>query len=127
MRRVAVLACLLVGASSCSILAQSHASKIRTVRTCPSVKTKKITGREVEVSAGFGCSGARKVMRKYFHLVVDTGQTAGGCAQKRSTKGCKIMRYRCFTKYVYATSELKGHCNGPKSIVRFTEIDRGPN
>jgi hypothetical protein len=74
MRRVAVLACLLVGASSCSILAQVDASKIRTVRTCPNV-----------------------------------------------------MRYRCFTKYVYATSELKGHCNGPKGIVRFTEIDRGPN
>ncbi len=66
-------------------------------------------------------------MKKYFHLVVDTGQTAGGCAQKRSTKGCKITRYRCFTKYVYATNELKGHCNGPKGIVRFTEADRGPN
>ena len=66
-------------------------------------------------------------MRKYFHFVVDTGQTVGGCAQKRSTKGCKIMRYRCFTKYVSATNELKGHCNGPKGVVRFTEIDRGPN
>lgn len=127
MRRVAVLACLVVCASSCSILAQADASKLQTVRTCPNVKTKKISGREVEVSAGFGCSGARKVMRKYFHLVVDTGQTVGGCAQKRSAKGCKIMRYRCFTKYVYATSELKGHCKGPKGIVRFTESDRGPN
>jgi hypothetical protein len=127
MRRVAVLACLLACASSCSILVQADASKIRTVRTCPNVKTKKITGRDVEVPAGFGCSGARKVMRKYFHLVVDTGQTAGGCAQKRSTKGCKIMRYRCFTKYVSATNELKGHCNGPNGIVRFIEIDRGPN
>jgi len=127
MRRAAVLACLLVCASSCSNLAQADASKVRTVRTCPKVVTKKITGREVEVSAGFGCSGARKVMRKYFHFVVDTGQTVGGCAQKRSTKGCKIMRYRCFTKYVSATNELKGHCNGPKGVVRFTEIDRGPN
>lgn len=127
MRRVVVLACLLACASSCSMLAQADASEIRTVRTCPNVVTKKITGRDVEVSAGFGCSGARKVMRKYFNLVVDTGQTVGGCAQKRSTKGCKIMRYRCFTKYVSATSELKGHCNGPKGIVRFIEIDRGPN
>lgn len=127
MRRVALLACLLVGASSCSILAQADASKLQTVRTCPNVVTKKITGRDVEVSAGFGCSGARKVMRKYFHLVVDTGQTVGGCAQKRSTKGCKVMRYRCFTKYVSSTSELKGHCKGPKGIVRFIEIDRGPN
>jgi hypothetical protein len=108
-------------------LAQADASKLQTVRTCPNVVTKKITGRDVEVSAGFGCSGARKVMRKYFHLVVDTGQTVGGCAQKRNTKGCKVMRYRCFTKYVSSTSELKGHCKGPKGIVRFIEIDRGPN
>ncbi len=127
MRRVAVLACLLVGASSCAILAQANASKLQTVRACPKVVTKKITGRDVEVSTGFGCSGARKVMRKYFHLVVDTGQTVGGCAQKRSTKGCKVTRYRCFTKYVSANNELKGHCNGPKGIVRFIEVDRGPN
>ena len=127
MRRVAVLTCLLACASSCSMLVQADASKTRTVRTCPNVVTKKITGRHVEVSAGFGCSGARKVIRKYFRWVVDTGQTIGGCAQKRSTKGCKIMRYRCFTKYVSASSELKGHCNGPKGITRFIEIDRGPN
>jgi hypothetical protein len=78
------------------------------------------------VSAGFGCSGARKIMRKCFLLVVETGQTAGGCAQKRSTKGCRIMRYRCFMKYVYAANELNGNCNGPKGVVRFIEVDRGP-
>jgi hypothetical protein len=36
------------------------------------------------------------------------------------------MRYRCFTRYLYATNELKGECRGPKGIVRFTEKDRGP-
>lgn len=127
MRRVAVLACLLACAGSCSIMVQAGVSKTRTGRTCLKVQTKKITGQDVEVSARFGCSGARKVLRKYFHLVVDTGQTAGGCAQKRSARGCKIMKYRCFTKYIYATNDLRGHCNGPKGTVRFTELDRGPN
>jgi hypothetical protein len=93
---------------------------------CVSVRTRKITGREVEATAHFGCRGARKVMRKYFHLVVATGQTVGGCAQARSSKGCKVGRFRCYTRYKYATRELRGVCKGPRGQVRFLEIDRGP-
>lgn len=53
--------------------------------SCASVPTGWITGREVKTTPGFGCSGARKVMRKYFRLVLATAQTDGGCAQKRSS------------------------------------------
>lgn len=95
--------------------------------TCHSVHTRLITGREVETTAGFGCSGASKVMRKYFRLVVATGQTNGGCAQTRSSTGCKVGDYRCHTTYSAATRELHGVCRGPQGRVRFEEIDRAPD
>jgi hypothetical protein len=93
---------------------------------CIGVHTKKITGQEVEATAHFGCQGARKIMRRYFHLVVATGQTVGGCAQARGSKGCKVGRFRCYTRYKYATGELRGVCKGARGKVRFLEIDRGP-
>lgn len=94
---------------------------------CRSVHTDLITGREVEITPGFGCSGARKVMKKYFRLVIETGQTEGGCAQKRFSSGCKVGKFRCHTTYSAATRELHGACKGSKGIVRFEEIDHPPN
>jgi hypothetical protein len=98
----------------------------RAWHACIGVRTRKITGQEIEATAHFGCQGARKVMRKYFHLVVATGQTAGGCAQARGSKGCKVGRFRCYTRYKYSTGELRGVCKGKRGKVRFLEIDRGP-
>lgn len=94
---------------------------------CRSVHTALITGREVETTHGFGCSGAAKVMRQYFGLVVATAQTNGGCAQKRSSSGCSVGDYRCHTTYSAATLELHGLCHGPKGKVRFEEIDKAPD
>jgi hypothetical protein len=94
---------------------------------CIDVHTKKITGREVETTAHLDCQGARKIMRKYFHLVVATAQTVGGCAQARGSKGCKIGTYRCYTRYRRATNDLHGVCKGRPGRVRFLEIDRWPN
>lgn len=94
---------------------------------CPNVTTSKITGREVVTSPGFGCQGARNVMREYFNQVVNSGQTVGGCAQVRINKGCRVGKFRCFTIYKAAASELRGVCKGAKGRVRFLEIDRGPN
>ncbi|MBS1677029.1 MAG: hypothetical protein JST08_06560 [Actinobacteria bacterium] len=96
-------------------------------RGCRNVKTRLLTGWSVETSSRLGCSGARKIMRKYFKLVEATAQTNGACAQKRSSRGCKIMRYRCFTRYARAANELEGECKGPRGIVWFNELDRGPN
>lgn len=95
--------------------------------SCAPVHTLLITGREVETSPGFGCPGAARVLRKYFGLVVATAQTEGGCAQKRSSSGCKVGAYRCHTTYSYATNELHGVCRGPKGTVRFEEVDKAPN
>lgn len=95
--------------------------------SCASVHTHLITGQEVETSPGFGCSGARKVMRRYFRLVVDTAQTNGGCAQKRSSSGCEVGEYRCHTTYSAATRELHGECRGTKGRVRFEEVDKAPD
>jgi hypothetical protein len=81
----------------------------------------------VETSPGFGCPGAREVMRKYFRLVVATAQTEGGCAQKRSPTGCRIGGYRCHTIYSAATRELHGACRGIKGTVRFEEVDKAPD
>jgi|SRR4051794_25935622 len=99
---------------------------VRAWHDCIGVRTRKITGREVEATAHLGCQGARKVMRRYFRLVVATGQTVGGCAQARGSKGCKVGRFRCYTRYKYATGELRGVCKGTRGKVRFLEIDRGP-
>lgn len=96
--------------------------------SCADVHAGPITGRELKTSPGFGCSGARKVMKKYFRLVLATAQTEGGCAQKRSGPGCKVGGgYRCHTGYSYVTNELHGVCRGPKGTVRFQEIDKAPN
>lgn len=95
--------------------------------TCASVHTHLITGREVETSPGFGCSGARKVMRKYFRFVVATAQTQGGCAQKRSSTGCGVGDYRCHSTYSASARELHGACRGTKGTVRFEEIDKAPD
>ena len=94
---------------------------------CVSVHTDLITGRDVETTPGFGCSGARKVMRRYFRLIVDTSQTEGGCAQKRFSAGCTVGRFRCHTTYSAATRELHGTCRGVKGRVRFEEVDQAPN
>jgi hypothetical protein len=94
--------------------------------SCPSVHTHLITGREVETSPGFGRSGASKVMRKYFRLVLATAQTEGGCAQKRYSSGCDVGDYRCRATYSTASRELHGVCRGPKCTVGFEEIDRAP-
>jgi hypothetical protein len=94
--------------------------------SCPSVHTHLITGREVETSPGFGCSGASKVMRKYFRLVLATAQTEGGCTQKRYSSGCDVGDYRCRATYSTASRELHGVCRGPKGAVRFEEIDEAP-
>lgn len=95
--------------------------------SCAVVHTHLITAREVETSPGFGCSGASKVIRKYFRLVLATAQTEGGCAQKRSSAGCKVGAYRCHTRYSYATREMHGVCRGPKGTVKFEEIDKAPD
>lgn len=94
---------------------------------CTSVHTKLITGREVETTPGFGCSGARKVMAQFFQLIVDTAQTEGGCAQKRFSSGCSVGAYRCHTTYSSATREIHGACKGPKGRVRFEEFDKAPD
>lgn len=95
--------------------------------SCTSVHTDLITGREVETTPGFGCSGARKVMRQYFRLIVATAQTERGCAQRRFSSGCKVGDYRCHTTYSAATRELHGVCRGTKGRVRFEEVDQAPN
>ena len=94
--------------------------------SCAVVHTHLITGREVETSPGFGCSGASKVIREYFRLVLATAQTEGGCAQKRYSSGCDLGAYRCHASYSSATRELHGACRGPKGTVRFEEIDKAP-
>ena len=94
--------------------------------SCPSVHTHLITGREVETSPGFGCSGASKVIRRYFRLVLATTQTGGGCAQKRYSSGCSVGDYRCHATYSDAARELHGACRGPKGMVRFEEVDKAP-
>ena len=93
---------------------------------CVNVNTAKITGTEVTTSPGLGCPGARRVMKSYFRLVVDTGQTVGGCAQVRASKGCQIGEFRCYTRYKYSTNTLRGVCKGRPGRVRFREFDRGP-
>lgn len=95
--------------------------------SCADVHTHLITGREVETSPGFGCSGASKVIRKYFRLVVDTAQTQGGCAQRRFSSSCGVGDYRCHTTYSAATRELHGTCIGDRGTVRFEEIDKAPD
>jgi hypothetical protein len=65
-------------------------------------------------------------MKQYFRLVVDTGQTPGGCAQVRATTGCQVGKFRCYTIYRYATGDLRGVCKGARGRVRFREFDRGP-
>lgn len=95
--------------------------------SCATIHTHLITAREVETSPGFGCSGASKIIRKYFRIVLATAQTEGGCAQKRSSAGCKVGAYRCHTSYSYATREMHGVCRGPKGTVRFEEIDKAPD
>lgn len=94
---------------------------------CINVNTEKITGTEITTSPGLGCPGTRRVMKQYFRLVVDTGQTLGGCAQVRATKGCQVGKFRCYTIYRYSTGDLRGVCKGARGRVRFREIDRGPN
>lgn len=95
--------------------------------SCAVVHTHLITARDVETSPGFGCSGASKVIRKYFRLVIATAQTEGGCAQTRYSSGCGVGDYRCHTSYSAATLELHGACRGPKGTVRFEEIDKAPD
>jgi hypothetical protein len=94
--------------------------------SCPNVHTRLITGREVESSPGFACSGASKVIRKYFRLVLATAQTEGGCAQRRYSSGCSVGDYRCRATYSAAARELHGMCRGPKGTVRFEEVDKAP-
>jgi hypothetical protein len=95
--------------------------------SCGDVHAHRITGKEVEAGPGFVCSGAQKIMRRYFKLVAMTAQTDGGCAQKRSASGCRVGEYRCHTGYSYATNELHGSCTGPRGTVRFEEIDQAPD
>lgn len=94
---------------------------------CASVHAGPITGREVETTPGFGCSGARIVMKKYFRLVIASAQTEGGCAQQRFSSGCRVGKFRCHTTYSAATRELHGACKGTKGRVRFEEVDHAPS
>jgi len=103
----------------------AHAST-RQNRACGNVKTRFLLAWSVESTPGFACSGAQKVIRKYFERVVETGQVLGGCAAKRSHKGCKIGGYRCFTRLSREASQLEGECRGRKGRVYFNENDRGP-
>jgi hypothetical protein len=112
------------------ILPEPHAKRQRTPRqnrACPNVKTRFLLAWSVEAVPGFACSGARKVIRQYFKQVEASAQTNGGCAQKRSTRGCKVGRYRCFTGLAREVSQLEGRCRGAKGRVYFNENDRGPN
>jgi hypothetical protein len=111
----------------CEPYGSSFSDRLRRRSDCINVNTRKITGIEITTSPGLGCPGARRVMKQYFRLVVDTGQTPGGCAQVRGTKGCQVGKFRCYTIYRYSTGELHGVCKGARGRVRFREFDRGPN
>ena len=85
-----------------------------------------VTGEEITTSPGLGCRGARTTMMKYFDKVLDSAQTPGGCAWVRDTKGCRVGGFRCYTRYRYSESTLRGVCKGKRGRVRFRERDRGP-
>ena len=65
-------------------------------------------------------------MTVYFHKVLDSAQTPGGCAFVRGGKGCRVGRFRCFTRYRHADGTLRGVCRGKRGNVRFRERDSGP-
>lgn len=78
-----------------------------------------------------GCKPAKRLLRTYFRQVLESAQTPGGCAQRRSSSGCRIGSWTCRTRYVEATNSLAGRCAakspaGAKRTVRFAERDIGP-
>jgi hypothetical protein len=93
-------------------------------KRCANVTVEGITGYKVEISRTLGCPGAKRVMRAYFETVVASTQDEGGCAYKRSTKGCEIEGYRCSTRYEPSAETQAGECRGRKGVVYFLESDR---
>lgn len=128
MRRVFHLLCSAVLVSAAMVFAfsspasaTSYCKDVSAYRSGPN-----ITATNIRVS-GMGCTRARKLLRKYFRLVLDTAQTPDGCAQLRAEDGCYVDGFKCTVR---GTRQLRGRCGRGKGskqkIIRFTEYDTGP-
>jgi hypothetical protein len=92
---------------------------------CLNVQTRYLSARGVTTFGQFSCKPARALVRRYFRKVVATGQTEGGCAQLRLTSsGCEVGNFVCRTT---RTRTLRGRCSDGLHVVRFLEVDRGPD
>jgi hypothetical protein len=127
MRRAALLVGLVICMAWVSQIAPTNAQA--NDRTCRGVETRSIRAKEILSDHSVGCSKARSVIKKYFHLVEGTAQTNGGCAQERSTSGCLVGAYECFSEYRQITERIWGQCYGTKSSHSFSwiEVDRSSN
>ncbi len=109
-----------------TFVSQTGQANAKGFRSCGNVHTPAVAGSHLETGGHFACTGAKKVVRKYFDMVGESAETNGGCAQKRFAKGCKVNRYRCTTSYSGVDNSLQGECSGPKGYVVFLETDIGP-
>lgn len=84
-----------------------------------------ISGGSVHIQGPWGCPQARKVLSHYFRMTMDSAQTDGGCAQKRTSSYCRVGAYRCRTRQGGADGRsLVGTCTHATQRVRFVEVDR---
>lgn len=100
------------------------AGTVRARRSGPNIVASEI--RVVRV----GCRSAKRLLRRYFRKVLRTAQTPGGCAQRRTTVGCRVRAWRCTVRYRRAANRLAGRCarqgERGKRVIRFDERDTGP-
>jgi hypothetical protein len=114
---------VLVGVlASAGLPASAHAAE----KSCRPVTTSVAKATHVRASTGLSCRSGRRVVRRYFRKVGKEAQRQGGRAQVRLTSGCRIGRFRCFTRYSYRTNRLRGRCRMGPRYVRFRETDYGP-
>ena len=102
--------------------ANAHAAE----KSCRPVTTSVAKATHVQASTGLSCRWGRRVVCRYFRKMGKEAQLQGGCAQVRLTSGCRIGRFRCFTRYSYKTNRLRGRCRMGPRYVRFRETDYRP-
>jgi hypothetical protein len=113
-----------IGAASAAVVLFSVPAADASGR-CLNVRTTYISARGITTFGGYGCKPARALLRRYFHKVVATGQTEGGCAQLRTTSaGCEVGNFVC---RVTGPRTLHGRCSDGFHVIRYIEIDRGPS
>lgn len=77
----------------------------------------------MRVLYGLSCSKARQTIRRYFQKVLASlDEPETGCAYVRTTEGCQVRSFRCFSQ----NSPLRGTCEGAQGVTHFREEDIGP-